>query len=287
MPFYQSGPVRLHYVCRSGDASHALNPVVFQHGIGGDVTQPGRFLASERTSIPADRLRVIHADFRGHGQSELGPEASLSIGTLARDLAALLDHLGIERAIVGGISMGAAVALRLAADAPRRCRALVLCRPAWTDGPMSAAAREAFALVADLLSAEDWQVSAAAALERSVILRNIEEICPDAAKSLRGQVQSVLCRPDSRAAAVARLRRLPTTRGLDGGYQELSAVRCPAVVVAAAGNPIHPFEYARELTGRLTDGRLVPIAPKSPLDDTPHLAEVDRVVGEFLRPLLS
>lgn len=281
MPFYENDDVRLHYVCRGGQPADSLNPVVFQHGIGGDVRQPSRFLAPERTSVPAEALSIVHADFRGHGQSELGPVESLSIATLAGDLAALLDHLGIQDAIVGGISMGAAAALRLAVDQPERCRALILCRPAWAGGPMSPQAKQALGLVAELLAAEDWQQSAAPALEQSEILHEIEAVCPDAAKSIRGQVQSVLSRPESRECAIARLRYLPVSMGLDDLW-DLAAVACPTLILAAEGDPIHPFECARQLAHYLPNSRLVRIAPKSAHDDAPHLQEVDRLIGEFL-----
>jgi pimeloyl-ACP methyl ester carboxylesterase len=232
MPFYQSSNIRLHYVCRGPQAWASPHSIVFQHGIGGDIRQPGRFLDLARTGLPAGALNIFHADFRGHGESDLGPVESLSIATLGRDLAALLDHLKLQDAIVGGISMGAAAALRLAVQYPERCRALVLCRPAWADGPMSVQARQAFALVADLLASEGWPSSALQALEQSDTLQSIEAVCPDAARSLRGQVQAVLTRPESRDHAIARLRHLPLSRGLDDSGASLAAVRCPTLILA-------------------------------------------------------
>ena len=282
MPFYQSNNVRLHYVASGPQPGHESHSMVFQHGIGGDVRQPGRFLAPERTGLPAAALNIFHADFRGHGQSDLGPADDLSIATLGQDLAALLDHLELQNVIVGGISMGAAAALRLAVQHPERCRALILCRPAWADGAMSVEARQAYAMVADLLAAEDWQSSALRALELSDILQSIEAVCPDAARGVRGQVQSVLGCPESRKSAIARLRQLPVSRGLEDEGASLASVRCPTLILATEGDPIHPFEYARRLAQLVPTCRLIPIAPKSALDDKPHLEEVDRVIGEFL-----
>jgi len=281
MPFYQSGDICLHYVARDGERS-SPNSMIFQHGIGGDLRQPGRFLVPERTGIPAGTLDIFHADFRGHGQSELGRAEDLSIATLGLDLAALLDHLELGDVIVGGISMGAAAALRLAVQCPERVRALVLCRPAWDDGPMSLEARMVYALIADLLAAEDWRFSALRALEQSDILRSIEAVCSDAAKSLRGQVQSVLNYPQIRESAIVRLRCLPASRGLDDEGEGLATLHCPALVLVAEGDPIHPFECARKLARLLPNSRLVQITPKSAIDDKPHLEEVDRIIGKFL-----
>ena len=184
MSYYHSSGVKLHYVCRgpaAGDTSHPV--IIFQHGIGGDVGQPARFLNPERTGISEQALSIVHADFRGHGQSELGPVEELSIATLAQDLEALLDHLGIRQAVMGGISMGAAVALRLAVHRPHACIALILSRPAWADSSMTLQARHALGLVATLLAEEDWRSSGAEALERSCIFRSIDEVCSDAART--------------------------------------------------------------------------------------------------------
>ena len=282
MPTYQTSGLDLHYVLRGADPAPNATTLIFQHGIGGDVRQPSRFLTPQRTSLFLERLNILHADFRGHGRSPLGPEEDLSLATLAADMVGLLDHLGIERAIVGGISMGAAVALRVAVEYPQRCSALILSRPAWTDGAMSAKARAAYQLVARLLSAGDWQSSATATLERSDILQEMEAVCPDAAKSIRSQLQSVVNDPRSRESAVIRLRRLPCCRGLEGGLETLAAVQCPTLILAAAGNPIHPLGFARLLADHLPNCRLVQIAPKSPLDDTQHRLEVDRLIGLFL-----
>jgi pimeloyl-ACP methyl ester carboxylesterase len=241
-------------------------------------------LTPERTRLPAGALKILHA-FRGHGQSQLGPVEELSIATVGRDLAALLDHLNIPHAIMGGISLGAAAALRMAVQYPDRCRALILCRPASADGPMGARARQAFALAADLLAAENWRSSALRGIEESDTLQSLEAACPDAAKSLRGQIQSVIDRPESREYAIARLRYLPLSRALDDGGASLAAVRCPTLILAAEGDPIHPFEYARRLARFLPNCHVARIAPKSALDVQPHLQEVDRIIGEFIRSI--
>ena len=55
----------------------------------------------------------------------------LSIQQFADDAVALLDHLGVRRAVVGGISLGAAIALRLAVHFPERVSELIIARPAW------------------------------------------------------------------------------------------------------------------------------------------------------------
>lgn len=288
MPYYHNSGIKLHYICRGptpGDSSHPV--IVFQHGIGGDIGQPARFLDPERTGIPEDAISIVHADFRGHGLSELGPPDDLSIATLAGDLEALLDHLEIRHAVLGGISMGAAVALRLAVHRPDACTALILPRLAWADSSMSLQAQEALVLVATLLAEGDWQSSAAEALERSHIFRAIDEVCADAARSICGHIQSVLSCPERRESAIACLRRLPLARGLDDLHHDLARVPCPALILAAEGDPIHPFGYARRIAQCLPGCEFVQIAPKSAIYEIRHLEEVDRNIGNFLRSKLS
>ena len=284
MPYYHSSGVKLHYVCRGpapADRSHPV--IIFQHGIGGDVGQPARFLDPKRTGIAKEAVSIVHADFRGHGQSELGPAEELSIATLARDLEALLDHLDIRQAVVGGISMGAAVALRFAVHRPDACVALILSRPAWADGSMSLQARQALILAATLLAEEDWRCSAAEALERSHILQTIDDVCSEAARSIRGQIQRVLNCPESRESVIACLRRLPLARGLEDPEHDPARVRCPALILAAEGDPFHPFGYARRIAQYLPNCEFAQIAPKSARNETGHMEEVDRKIGDFLR----
>jgi 3-oxoadipate enol-lactonase len=69
----------------------------------------------------------IAPDLRGFGASMDGPEDVYSMELFARDLAALLDYLEIERAVVCGLSMGGYIAFEFWRLFPDRVRALVLC----------------------------------------------------------------------------------------------------------------------------------------------------------------
>lgn len=71
------------------------------------------------------RARFIVPDLRGFGGSSAGSGPS-EMGAMADDVLALLDHLGIDAAVVGGVSMGGYVSLALLRNDPSRVRALVL-----------------------------------------------------------------------------------------------------------------------------------------------------------------
>ena len=92
--------------------------------------------AATRRRLPksfptATGYRRLTLECRGQGRSPAGDVESYSIATFADDVLAFADWRGVERFVVGGISMGAAIALRIAARHPERVIALVLARPAW------------------------------------------------------------------------------------------------------------------------------------------------------------
>ncbi|HEV2141117.1 MAG TPA: alpha/beta hydrolase [Candidatus Dormibacteraeota bacterium] len=95
-------------------------PVVLSHGFLMD----GDMFASQVHALRA-RHRVVTWDQRGHGGTE-STEGPYSYWDSAADLAALLDHLGIERAVLGGMSQGGFVSLRFALSYPERTAGLIL-----------------------------------------------------------------------------------------------------------------------------------------------------------------
>lgn len=82
-----------------------------------------RYWAAQVPAVSAGNT-FITFDNRGTGRSS-GPSIS-SIQDLSGDAVGLLDHLGIEQAIVFGVSMGGAIAQRLVLDHPERVKALIL-----------------------------------------------------------------------------------------------------------------------------------------------------------------
>jgi pimeloyl-ACP methyl ester carboxylesterase len=76
----------------------------------------------------ADRYRVISWDIRGHGQT-VSPDdpAQYSLELTVADIRALLGHLGIERAVIGGLSLGGYVSLAFYLAQPEMVEALVIC----------------------------------------------------------------------------------------------------------------------------------------------------------------
>jgi 3-oxoadipate enol-lactonase len=95
-------------------------PVLLAHGF-----LMNRSMFAAQVEALRDRFRVITWDERGTGDSS-DDGLPFDYWDLARDCLDLLDYLGIERAVVGGMSQGGFLALRLALLAPERVRGLIL-----------------------------------------------------------------------------------------------------------------------------------------------------------------
>lgn len=95
-------------------------PIVFLHG-GGSTAGVWR----RELEHFAERHGPVAIDWPAHGRSS-GTEALPSVGAYAELTLAVIDRLGLERAVVAGTSMGGVVALDLALRAPERVEALVL-----------------------------------------------------------------------------------------------------------------------------------------------------------------
>ena len=121
MPTFTHGNVEIAYLDQG-----AGEPIVLVHGFASNKevnwVQPGWI-----STLTRDNRRVIALDNRGHGHStKLYDLADYHTDTMAGDVAALIAHLGLQRADVMGYSLGARIATVLAARHPERVRALIL-----------------------------------------------------------------------------------------------------------------------------------------------------------------
>ncbi len=101
------------------DTGGAGEPVVFSHGYLMDAT-----MFDPQAAALAPEYRVITWDQRGFGGTRA--TGDFSYWDSASDVLGLLDHLGVEQAVLAGMSQGGFVSMRAALLAPERVRALVL-----------------------------------------------------------------------------------------------------------------------------------------------------------------
>jgi pimeloyl-ACP methyl ester carboxylesterase len=113
-------------------------PFVWTHGLGNSMGHEDETRLVDWSPIVARGRRLVRYDARGHGESGFTPDPdAYRWDRMADDLWALVDELGIERAVLGGASMGAAVVLHACIARPADVAGLVLAIPptGWTTRP--------------------------------------------------------------------------------------------------------------------------------------------------------
>ena len=144
-------------------------PLVLTHGFAG----PSRQWRPELLSLAEKRPLVLY-DVRGHDRTTVPHDpVDYSMSVFASDLAALLNAIGVQRAHVGGVSMGGMVTAQFAVDYPAMCASVLVC-----DSTCGNAAKAAVPRGDDDDAAAAWEKRLAfgiSLLENSVRERGLEE----------------------------------------------------------------------------------------------------------------
>jgi pimeloyl-ACP methyl ester carboxylesterase len=187
--------------------------------------------------------RVICVDLLGHGESDRPEDLRLySMPLFARQVGALIDHLGLDSAVVGGTSLGANVALELAVREPERAQALFIEMPV-LDNALSAVAG-AFTPV--MLSLR---------LARPVfeVTSRLSSLVPRTNYLLDIGLDWVRQRPGPSLAVLEGLLLGETAPH----REERRSIAQPALIVGHPRDPLHPFSDSDMLAEELRDARLV------------------------------
>ncbi len=233
-----------------------LLPFVFQHGMGGDTDQPLGYVG-DRPPVP-----VVCLSARGHAPSDdLTDPAAATFDRFADDVIALADELGLDRFVIGGISLGAGTALNLATRHPDRVAALVLCRPAWLDHPQAEPNQAAYREIADLLdgAADDDAATLdtlAASYREAGTYRQVQAGAPAAAASLLGQIT----RPRARQNTLL-LRSFPAISPT-ADAATWARISVPTLVIGHRDDPFHPYEIAENYATAIPTADLVTVPSK-------------------------
>jgi pimeloyl-ACP methyl ester carboxylesterase len=191
-------------------------------------------------------------DARGHGHSSPAatPDA-YSYDVLAEDLVAVLDGLGIERAVLAGASMGAQTALRFALDHPGRVVALGLITPAFDpDAPASPDAYTGWDRLARGLR-EGGVEGFVAAYDLDVVPERFRE-------TVATVLHQRLSAHDHPLAVADALEAVPRSRPFEA-WEDLGAIEVPTVVVASRDEPDpgHPLAVAERYATAIPGAELV------------------------------
>lgn len=246
---------RLHYET-FGEGDRIL---VYLHGLLLDA-RLNRGIAS---ALAERGNRVVLLELLGHGQSDKPTHASAHrMDRYADQVIALIDHLGAEQAVVGGVSLGADVSLLAAARAPERVKGLVIEMPVleWAT-PVAAIIFVPLLLGLRYASRVATAVAAAA--------RRVPETPFDPLNSFVGVLAM---KPNASAAVLHGLLVGP----IAPTFEERAAIGVPALVLAHRADMLHPLNDATNLARQLPNARLV--RARSPVE---LRLQPDRLSGEI------
>jgi pimeloyl-ACP methyl ester carboxylesterase len=257
--FFESEGVQLYYEIHG----HGPRVLVFMHGILMD-SNMNRRLAND---LAATGHRVILLDLPGHGLSDKPKRASFHrMDTYAHHVVSLLDHLGIDQAVIGGVSLGANVSLLVAAQDPERVKGMVIEMPVleW------AVPAAAITFVPMLLAVHFARplVSRTSAVFRRLPRTGIGPV-DSAMNTLSND-------PQETAAVLHGILAGPIAPTVD----QRAAMDVPTLVIGHRVDRIHPFHDAEQLVRRLPNGRLVQAT--SVLELRMHPERLTGEIGQFL-----
>ena len=267
----RSGEVSL-VVEEAGDGSAGAPPLVLAHGL----TATRRYVTHGSRALERAGHRVLSYDARGHGESDPAPEpGAYEYSDLVADLEAVLDERELERAVLVGVSMGAATTLAYTLAHPDRVAALVQVTPAHLGLPQT-----------DPDELARWD-ALADGLERDGVegfVRAYGE--PPVEPRFRGLiVQAIRQRVERHLhpeAVANALRVVPRSTAFDG-VVALEQLSVPTLIVASRDeqDPQHPYEVAQIYADRIEGAELVSEEPgASPL--AWRGAQLSRAIADFV-----
>lgn len=256
--------VELHY-----ELAGAGPTIAMTHGIGGSGEDFAPILPGLTT-----HYRVLTWDVRGFGQSDR-PKSGYSVARFAADLAGLLDHVGVEKAVVMGTSMGGTITQRFLLDFPDKVSAAVIMS---TSSEVNERARDGWFRQADAIEAEGM----AAWVRRNRPATHTDDYLAEHPEVLEAEERRIRNNPD--ASVYAQVARAVA----DYNYTaELETVRVPTLVLVGSEDKQTPPGGSVIISRRIPDAELqiIPGYGHSLPREAPD--EVVRLVTAFLQRVLN
>jgi len=255
-----------------GDDDGDGPPILLLHGL----SATRRYVLHGSTALIRDGYRLITYDARGHGESDPAPAPNAyGYAAMVADAVQVLNDRGIDRAVVVGMSMGAAVGAALALTHPDRVRALVAITPAHLGHP----SREP----------DKWN-RLADGLEQGgpdgfVQAYGDPGVDPKSLELIRTVMRQRLAR-HGHPGAVANSLRCTTADAAFAGEQALAGIACPTLVIGSRDrlDPEHPIRTA-ERWAELIPGATLIVEGE---DESPLAwrgGSLSREIAAFLGPL--
>lgn len=253
-----------------------VNGIVLHHEVRGRVDVPVLVFANSlgtdfriwnaMLEALGEHYRVVLYDKRGHGLSEATP-APYAMTDHVGDLAALLDHLGVDRAAVVGLSVGGLIAQGLAAMRPELVSALVLMDTAHKIG-----SEEMWNARIDTVTTKGISAMADAILERwfTPAYR-----APDNADFVGYSAMLTRTTVDGYAGTCAALRDADLT-------ESTRALKLPALCIVGDQDGSTPPELVRSTADLIDGARFEIVAGAGHLPCIEKPAETAKLIGDFL-----
>ena len=268
MPYFEHNGSSFYFLEKGSGT-----PFIFQHGLGGSVDQILKIYSPPRA------VRLITFDFRGHGNTTPAAKDQYNFKTSADDILALMDYLQIDKAIVGGISMGAGVALNFALRYSSKIIALVLSRPAWLDEPMEPEIRNIYKFVTTLIR-EYGKEKGRRLFVASDQYKKISEESLSTALSFAGHFDY------EKASETADKFECFSEDAPANNRNEWKKITYPTLVLANKFDPVHPFEYGLQFARNIPGAVLKEITPKS-INEVRHNRDVQKYIDGFIKGVVE
>jgi pimeloyl-ACP methyl ester carboxylesterase len=256
-----------------GSRSSAGVPLILAYGIGGNTD-----MWAPNTPALAAARRLILWEPRGHARSDSPADpARYSFRRWALDLRDVLDHLGVRRAHVGGLSLGASIATRFALLYPRRVRSLVVTNSSSASGlPLSVEnlVMRARSIEVTLTRCMDAMAEYAMAANPNVAGR----------LALDPGARAEFYEEYRRLTPVGYANSLRTLLAMDHITDELPRLAAHGIPVLLVGGDRDPsLGPMRVMRRKIRGSRLVVLAPASHFANRDQPAAWNRPVLAFLR----
>jgi pimeloyl-ACP methyl ester carboxylesterase len=235
-------------------------PIVLLHGL----TATRRYVVMGSRTLEREGYRVVAYDARGHGRSTAAPDPSAyDYERLALDLEAVLeavlDTLGLERAVLAGASMGAHTAVRFALRHPERVAGLGLITPSFDpDLPLSEPVLAGWDALARGLRE--------GGVEGFVDAYDFSEVPAQWRDTVEKVVRQRLAGHEHPEAVADALEAVPRSRPFED-IAELASIEAPTIVVASRdqADPGHPLAVGERYAQAIPGARLIVEDPGPPL----------------------
>ena len=260
MPYAAINGQQLHYL----DTGGAGPAVVFSHGLLMD-----HAMFAPQIKALKDRYRVIAWDERGHGLTN-DASAPFSYYDSADDLAGLLAHLGVNQAVLAGMSQGGYLSLRAALRYPALVRALILIDT--QAGPEAAETLPAYEQMIHTWATQGLSDGLAATIEHIILGA--------------GYARAEAWKEKWRAVRPANLAQIfHTLASRDDIRGELARIAVPALVIHGDADAAIPLAAAQQMAATLPAATLAVITGAGHAANLTHAEQVTPLIERFLATL--